>query len=115
VSRLRTPATRGELWMTLIIVGICVALVVSKPILRKLAEHPSSEACAALLDRYVEHVVHAIDPKPAAGELATRKAQARDLAAEDPAFARCPSYLTREEAECAMRAGNADEFERCLP
>jgi hypothetical protein len=115
VSRLRTPATRGELWTTLVIVGLCVGFVVSKPVRRKLAEHPSSDACAALLDRYVEHVVHAIDPKPPVAELTARKAQARDLAAGDPAFARCPSYLTREEAECAMRAGNADEFERCLP
>lgn len=68
-----------------------------------------------MLDRYVEHVVHANDPKPTATDLGTRKAQARALAAGDQAFARCPTHLTREEADCAMRSGNADEFERCLP
>jgi hypothetical protein len=68
-----------------------------------------------MLDRYVEHVIYAGDPKPTATELGARKSQARALAAEDQVFARCPTHLTREEADCAMRSVNADEFERCLP
>lgn len=68
-----------------------------------------------MLDRYVEHIVYANDPKPKPAEITARKAQARALAEEDQAFARCPTHLTREEADCALRAVNADEFERCLP
>ncbi|MDI1429329.1 MULTISPECIES: hypothetical protein [Polyangium] len=109
------PATRAEVITTLGIVLLVVGFVVSKPVRRSLSAHPSPDACAALLDRYVEHIIHAIDEKPPASELATRKAQARTLASTDPTFARCPTYLTVDEAECAMRANNADEFERCLP
>ena len=115
MSRLIETATRAEVVATLVIVLLVVGFVASKPLRRSLAAHPSQDACAALLDRYVEHVVRAIDEKPQASELLARKAQARTLASTDPKFARCPTYLTVDEAECAMRAGNADEFERCLP
>ncbi|MRG95236.1 hypothetical protein [Polyangium spumosum] len=110
-----STASRVEVVTTLVIVLLVVGFVASKPLRRALAAHPSPETCAALLDRYVEHVVHAIDAKPPAAELAARKAQARSIAGGDRKFARCPTYLTADEAECAMRAGNADEFERCLP
>ncbi len=107
--------SRAEIVTTIVLVALFVGFVVTKPLRRRLADHPSPDVCAELLEKYVEHVVTAIEPKPLAGELALRKTQARNLAAEDPSFSRCPSFLTREEAECAMRAGNADEFERCLP
>ncbi len=108
-------ATRAEVVMTLVIVVLAVGFVLSKPIRRSFSDHPSAETCAALLDRYVEHIVRAIDPKPPALELTSRKTQARMIASGDPKFARCPLYLTQDEAACAMRSGNADEFERCLP
>ncbi|MDI1477491.1 hypothetical protein [Polyangium sp. y55x31] len=115
MPRLSTPATRAEVVATLLIVLSVVGFVLSKPIRRSLASHPSPDTCAALLDRYVEHIIHAITDKPPASELASRKAQARTIASTDPKFARCPTYLTVDEADCAMRANNADEFERCLP
>lgn len=115
MSGLNARASRGEVVTTLLIIGSLVGLLVVGSIRRTLAEHPSREVCQAMLDRYVEHVVHAHHPKPTAAEVATRKAQARALAAEDQAFARCPTHLTREEADCAMRSNTADEFERCLP
>jgi hypothetical protein len=115
VSRLIERATRADVVTTLVIIGGFLSIFGVRSLRRTFAEHPSREACQAMLERYVEHVVHANDPKPTAAELASRKAQARALAEEDQAFARCPTHLTREEADCAMRAGNADEFERCLP
>ena len=115
MPRLSSSATRAEVVATLVIVLLVVGFVASKPLRRLLAAHPTPDTCAALLDRYVEHTVHAIDAKPPASELLARKAQARTIAGSDPKFARCPTYLTVDEAECAMRAGNADEFERCLP
>lgn len=111
----RHKVTRAEVITTLLLVALFVGFVLTKPLRRRLSEHPSPDVCAELLEKYVEHVVTAIEPKPLAGDLAMRKTQARNLAAEDPSFGRCSSFLTREEAECAMRANNADEFERCLP
>lgn len=108
-------ATRYELFATVILVGIGLLFVAGRPLVRRLSAHPSPEACEALLERYVEHVVHAIEPKPLAGELSLRKTEARAIAAENHAFASCSSFLTLAEVECAMRAGNADELERCLP
>jgi hypothetical protein len=115
MSRLTPAATRGEVIATVAIVGGLAALIASGPVRRRLAPHPSADECVALLDRYVEHVVRAADPKVPAGDLSSRKAQARALSSTDPAFARCTTSLTRKEADCAMQASNADEFERCLP
>lgn len=115
MSGLSTRVSRSEVLTTLVILGGVLGLLGVRSIRRTLAEHPSREVCQAMLDRYVEHVVHAHDSKPTPTELATRKAQARALAAGDQAFARCPTHITREEADCAMRANTADEFERCLP
>lgn len=109
------PATRIEVVATLLIVGGFIGLLGVRSIRRTLAEHPSKEVCQAMLDRYVEHIVYAIEPKPKAAELNRFKAQAREHAAEDQAFARCPTYMTRDEADCALKANTADEFERCLP
>jgi hypothetical protein len=100
---------------TVAIVGVIAALVLMGPVRRLLAEHPTAEECTTLLDRYVEHTMHAADPSASSTDLASRKAQARALAASDPKFARCTSAITRKEADCALHANNADEFERCLP
>ena len=115
MSGLTERPRRAEVVTTLLIIGVLLGILGVRSLQRKFADHPSSEDCRVLLDRYVEHVVHAIDPKPTSSELSTRKLQARALAAEDPSFARCPTFLTRQEADCALRAVNADEFERCLP
>lgn len=109
------PVTRIEVVATLLIVGGFIGLLGVRSIRRTLAEHPSKEVCQAMLDRYVEHIVYAIEPKPKAAELNRFKAQAREHAAEDQAFVRCPTYMTRDEADCALKANTADEFERCLP
>ena len=115
MPRVTEPVTRVEIVATVLIVAGFIGVLGVRSIRRTLAEHPSQEVCQAMLDRYVEHVVYAIDPKPGVSDLNNRKAQARELAAKDQAFARCPTHLTRDEADCALKANNADEFERCLP
>jgi len=115
VPRLNPKATRYELFATLLLIGLALMFVVSRPIIRRFSSHPSGQTCEALLDRYVEHVVHAIEPKPLPGELSLRRTEARALAAEAKTFASCSSYLTLAEVDCAMGAPNADELERCLP
>ena len=76
--------------------------------------HATPPECDALLDRYVELLMHEQDPEVGEGELATKKALARDKAAHDAAFAACPKEVGARELHCAMGAGNVDEFEKCL-
>lgn len=76
---------------------------------------PLSEAeCDALLAHYTERLLQS-DRKDL-NELERRdlEAKSRILAHQDPAFARCSSQVSRSAYECAMKAGSADEIERCL-
>lgn len=115
VSPPRGQATRAEVLATLAIIAVTALAVLLPMLARKLGPHPSPAECAALLDRYVEHVAHAVDPKPAASALEERRALARAAAPSRAAFSRCVSDLTRSEVDCAMKADSADSFERCLP
>lgn len=108
------PATRADVLATLAIVLIVVSVVAGRAVLRGLAARPSPDECAALLDRYVELVLRAATPEPAAAQIAERKALAREAAGER-GFVRCEADLTRAEVACALQAGNADDLERCLP
>src|SRR5262245_4998785 len=109
----RVATIRGETIAALAIVGIAIVFAVGRPLRRRLAAHPSAAECAALLDRYVDHLAHAADPHVPAATVAEAQETARAKAATEPDFARCTTTLTREEADCAMRANGADEFERC--
>ncbi|HRI63585.1 MAG TPA: hypothetical protein PK156_05090 [Polyangium sp.] len=115
MSGLKESARATEVITTLLIIVLLLGALGFRSIRRTFAAHPSPEVCQALLDRYVEHIVYVHNPKPSASELDARKAEARALASKDKAFAGCPTYLTSEEADCAMRSFTADEFERCLP
>lgn len=94
---------RREVVATLAIVGALVALAIGRPVWRRLARHPSRERCAAMLDRYASQVARAYERAPGP----------RPVGAID--VARCTRELTDDEVECALRAGYADELERCLP
>lgn len=109
------PATRVDVLATLAIVGVVGLAVLIPMIARRLGPHPSPAACEALLDRYVEHVAHAVDPKPSASALEERRALARAAAPSRAAFSTCITDLTEAEVDCAMKADSADSFERCLP
>ncbi|MGK4002313.1 hypothetical protein WMF31_06800 [Sorangium sp. So ce1036] len=108
------PATRVDVLATLAIVLLVAGVVAGRAALRRLAPRPSPEACAALLDRYVELVLRAATPEPAPSMVAERQALARNAAGER-GFARCEADLTRAEVACALEAGSADDLERCLP
>ncbi|KYF71363.1 hypothetical protein BE15_27200 [Sorangium cellulosum] len=108
------PATRADVVATLAVVLLVVGVVAGRVVLRGLAPRPSPDACAALLDRYVELVLRAATPEPAASLVAERQALAREAAGER-GFVRCEADLTQAEVACALQAGNADDLERCLP
>jgi hypothetical protein len=109
------PATRAEILGTLAILGVTLGVAAWDPVVRLFSAHPSASQCAELLDKYVEHVAHAVDPSPPASALAERKSLARAAARDRQAFRMCEGELTRKEVDCAMNAPNADAFERCLP
>jgi hypothetical protein len=114
VSGVTRPATRVDVLATLAIVLLVIGVLAGRAALRRAAPRPSAEACAALLDRYVELVLRAANPAPAASEVAARTAMAREAAGKR-GFVRCEADLTQAEVACALQAGTADDLERCLP
>ncbi|MCC6555028.1 MAG: hypothetical protein IT372_18830 [Polyangiaceae bacterium] len=109
----RRPAV-ADAAASLAILAVVAAAVLTPTVLRRLGGRPAPEDCAALLDRYVEFVGRAAVPAPSASAIAERRAAVR-AAAGDRGFARCEAELTPDEVACGLRAGNADEIERCLP
>jgi hypothetical protein len=97
---------RREILATLAIVGGLLGVVAGRPLLRRLARHPSEAQCAAMLDHYAEQAARAKAP--------SRPPPARPPL--DQALAeRCAHELTALEVDCAMKANTIDEIERCLP
>jgi len=76
--------------------------------------HATLAECSALLDRYVELLVHEQNPKADDVEIGRQKSATREKAAHDASFASCPKEVSAKSARCAMEAPNVDEFERCL-
>lgn len=107
----RTGVDRGgqrrDVIATLAIVGLFVALAAGRPVARRLARHPTLDRCAAMLDRYAEQQARAYERVPPA-PTAPRPLDAPDVL-------RCTRDLTAAEVDCALKAGWADELERCLP
>jgi len=96
---------RREVWATLAIVGAFAALAAGRPLVRRLAHHPTPERCAAMLERYAEQQARARERLPVA----------RHVPLDAPEVSRCTQDLTDAEVECALKSGWADELERCLP
>lgn len=105
----RTP----EMVAVLGVVVACVS-VLAVAVLRPGEEPAPPEACAEILRRYAEARLRQADPRPSASALAAQRAAAQRRAERSPRFERCPRALLREEAECALGAGDADQIERCL-
>jgi hypothetical protein len=97
---------RVDVLLTLAIVFGLLGFVAIRPLLRRLAKHPSPEQCAAMLDRYAEQEAQAAAPsRPPPDSPPPSPAQVE----------RCARELTAEEVGCALKANNIDEIERCLP
>lgn len=106
------PGRRIDALATLLILGAFVAAAASRPLLRRLAAHPSRDQCARMLDRYAEEEARAADPKRADKGGSLDDAPSRSI--EAATLDRCTRDLTAEEVTCALRSGGADELERCL-
>lgn len=73
--------------------------------------------CEPLLDRYVELRMRSAYDQTSVPP--SKLEEKQDRAKHDPkaaeALGDCAKRLTREKAECAMKAPSADELERCFP
>ncbi len=67
-----------------------------------------------LLDRYTEFMIEQSRLKSTESQREALKHQARQQAFNDPEFWRCSDAVSRSAYNCAMKAANADEIERCL-
>jgi hypothetical protein len=74
----------------------------------------SAAQCDELLARYAALVVTARFPDASPEQIEAERARERDEARTDDAFKNCSSQVSHSEFECAMRAPNADAFEKCL-
>jgi hypothetical protein len=108
------PSSRREVLAIIAIVVGLALFMAARSVIRFFSAHPTSEQCSALLDRYVEHLAHAAEPSPVPSAVQDARVRAREKAERDPEFVACTDALTRAQADCAMAAHNADEFERCL-
>jgi len=70
--------------------------------------------CDDLLARYAQLVVAEKYPDASAEQVQAEREREKREARGDDAFKNCSSEVSRSELECAMRAANADAFEKCL-
>ncbi len=70
--------------------------------------------CDQLLDRYAMLVVTAKFTDASAAQIDAERDREKSEARADEAFKSCSSQVSQAEFECAMRAPNADAFEKCL-
>ncbi len=111
MSALAIPAA-GKAWFRGLRAWAC--LVGCAVLSQGCEKRPSPAECDALLDHYVELLVHSDRPGTNAAELQKLQQQAREKAKVDPEFAACPERVSRRELECALHAANADLLEQCL-
>jgi hypothetical protein len=95
---------RREVAATVAIVGFFAALALGRPIARRLAQHPTPERCAAMLERWSEQEARSRSRQPSPVHVAV----------DAPDVRRCTADLTDAEVDCALKAGYVDELERCL-
>ncbi len=74
----------------------------------------SSAQCDELIDRYAQLVVSERFPDASAEQVRAERDRERREARADDAFKNCSSEVSQAEFACAMRAPNADAFEKCL-
>ncbi|HXN31918.1 MAG TPA: hypothetical protein VN894_08655 [Polyangiaceae bacterium] len=74
----------------------------------------SATQCDQLLDRYAQLVVTERFPDASAEQIGSERDREKREARGDDAFKNCSSEVSQAEFACAMRALNADAFEKCL-
>jgi hypothetical protein len=70
--------------------------------------------CDQLIDRYAQLVVTEKFPDASPEQIGSERDREKREARGDDAFKNCSSEVSQTEFACAMRAPNADAFEKCL-
>ena len=70
--------------------------------------------CDQLIDRYAQLVVTEKFPDASPEQVESERDREKREARGDDAFKNCSSEVSQTEFACAMRAPNADAFEKCL-
>jgi hypothetical protein len=94
--------------------GLALALVVAASAAAACKPKASASQCDQLLDRYASLVVTAKFPDASTAQIQAERDREKSEARGDDAFKNCSSQVSQTEFECAMRAPNADAFEKCL-
>jgi hypothetical protein len=74
----------------------------------------SPAECEVLLDRFATLVVKEKHPDAGAPLVESEQRRERDEAKHDEAFRNCPSEVSREELDCAMKAPTTEAMLKCL-
>jgi hypothetical protein len=74
----------------------------------------SATQCDQLLDRYAQLVVSENFSDASAEQIRSERDREKSEARTDDAFKNCSSEVSRAEFDCAMRALNANAFEKCV-
>jgi hypothetical protein len=74
----------------------------------------SATDCDKLIDRYAQLVVTEKFPDASDDLVRLERERERNEARADDAFKNCSSEVSQKEFDCAMRAPNANSFEKCL-
>ena len=75
---------------------------------------PTDEECLDLVERYAGQLLRANNPDMSEADMMRLQRQARARAEEDPMLGRCRHKVSRRHFDCAMKASNPDETEKCL-
>jgi hypothetical protein len=74
----------------------------------------SAAQCDELIERYAQLVVTERFADASAEQIRAEREREKHEARADDAFKNCSSEVSQAEFSCAMRAPNADAFEKCL-
>lgn len=99
--------------------SLCVIVLVCGAVLwttigRRWAERPTRAQCAELQLLFVEHLSRARESSVSAETIAARQRALQDRPERSSEIDRCAVQLTAAQVECALRASNVDELERCV-
>ncbi len=94
--------------------GVRLAVAMSLVVCGSCKPKVTTAQCDQLIDRYAALVVAAKLPDASPAIIDAEREREKTEARGDDAFKSCSSQVSQAEFECAMRAPNADAFEKCL-
>jgi hypothetical protein len=101
------PALTRAAWAAVLAMASVPSVAGCKP-------KASAAQCDQLVERYAQLVVTERFPDASAATIQAEQEREKRESRGDDAFKNCSSEVSQPEFDCAMRAPNADVFEKCL-